>query len=277
MLLTIKSMTRLAKCIHDMSHAFQAARRLVEHTANCDRDASTAPHTIPPVLTSFCDSLDLDRCHYIATTIESVVDFTGGQNGPRCDASHTRTTIKTKQEVESLSRLQNVDPRPAGPYQTCLTDRHECVHILPGASQQVDLLRAAASDLGLFLNRLAQASVDHFPSELGDEFHYMCYPHVGFMVAVPHHARLCNKSEDEMLAMVPNGWSFQFKTSRFVYFKSPDMKTLDERVGNVQSLLNDAEENVNRELTRVVGEVLDCLEAVSEVRSGQLSSEPSSA
>ena len=128
-----------------------------------------------------------------------------------------------------------------------------------------DLQSRIAAQLSLTINPAFCASLN-----------VVYFPQLGYLCAVPLPEEYPNH---DMERAAPSGWQFQFSTEVSVYYKSQEMRDLDEHLGDLHGFIVDRDVEIIQELLDKilsiegvlinVGEILaelDCLLAFADAK-----------
>jgi DNA mismatch repair protein MSH5 len=88
------------------------------------------------------------------------------------------------------------------------------------------------------------------------------FPQLGYLCAVP-----VPEDDDvqQLQAIAPTGWQFQFSTEISVYFKNQEMHDLDTHIGDLYGYILDREVELTQEMLDKVVSVQDVLNDCAEI------------
>ncbi|KZO96953.1 hypothetical protein CALVIDRAFT_514241 [Calocera viscosa TUFC12733] len=114
----------------------------------------------------------------------------------------------------------------------------ECrVVVRPRVDEALDNVRHIYHGLDSLMSRIALEISRHVPPEFASELNVCYYPQLGYLITIPLRPEW--QGEEDFRGM--EGWSFQFMTEEKVYFKSQEMKDMDQQIGDVYTSMMDRE------------------------------------
>ncbi|KZT60301.1 hypothetical protein CALCODRAFT_492631 [Calocera cornea HHB12733] len=130
----------------------------------------------------------------------------------------------------------------------------ECrVAVRPRVDEALDNVRHIYHGLDSLMSRVALELSRHIPPQFASELNVCYYPQLGYLITIPLRPEW--QGEEDFQCM--EGWSFQFMTEEKVYFKSQEMKDMDQQIGDVYTSMMDREIEIIQDLRERVMEFSD--------------------
>ncbi|KAH3979586.1 hypothetical protein HBH70_150560 [Parastagonospora nodorum] len=140
--------------------------------------------------------------------------------------------------------------------------------ILPGIDEELDHLKRTLDGLDDLLNEVAAKLSEKMPSGLRASLNVIYFPQIGFLVTVP----IDPETGDAVYAgSLDNLWEQMFTTEVQVYFKTSEMREMDDHFGDVYGIISDREIEITHELAQYVLQYEELLTMCSDV-CGELDS-----
>ncbi|EJU03123.1 hypothetical protein DACRYDRAFT_50578, partial [Dacryopinax primogenitus] len=141
----------------------------------------------------------------------------------------------------------------------------ECrVVVRPRVDEALDNVRHIYHGLDSLMSRIALEISRHVPPQFASELNVCYYPQLGYLITIP----LRDEWQGEADFQAMPGWAVQFTTEEKVYFKSQEMKDMDQQIGDVYTSMMDREIEIIhslRERVMAFGDqihvaLMDCVE-----------------
>jgi|TARA_R110002003_G_scaffold28_28_gene1756 DNA mismatch repair protein MSH5 len=140
--------------------------------------------------------------------------------------------------------------------------------ILPGVDEELDRLKRTLDGLDSLLNQVAAKLSEKMPSDLRASLNVIYFPQIGFLVTVP----IDPETGDAVYSgNFDNPWEQMFTTEVQVYFKTSEMREMDDHFGDVYGIISDHEIEISHELAQYVLQYEALLTACSDI-CGELDS-----
>ncbi|KAH8727567.1 muts domain V-domain-containing protein [Phaeosphaeriaceae sp. PMI808] len=140
--------------------------------------------------------------------------------------------------------------------------------ILPEVDEELDQLKRTLDGLDHLLNEVAVKLSEKMPSNLRACLNVIYFPQIGFLVTVP----ISPENGDAVYAGgFENPWEQMFTTEEQVYFKTSEMREMDDHFGDVYGIISDREVEISHELAQYILEYEELLTVCSDV-CGELDS-----
>lgn len=177
-------------------------------------------------------------------------DSQGGQSNTTIQAKGFLESILNRCNIPEMRRLYD---RLVSTIDTEVTlDTKDCVCINYGFNEQLDSAKESLESLDETLSLMGTQILHKHPELSQVKVIYL--PQVGFLITLDkrHHAH--NIATNEFPDLPPD-FNFVFIQDHSAYFKNPDMKQLDEEIGDLDAFIKDTEAMIVNELEE---EILDC-------------------
>ncbi|RPA81666.1 hypothetical protein BJ508DRAFT_369742 [Ascobolus immersus RN42] len=125
--------------------------------------------------------------------------------------------------------------------------------------EELDQMKHTYDGLDSILSQVAKTVVSAIPDFVATTLNVIYFPQLGYLTVVP-----VNPETGEASYTAPN-WEFQFNTATSAYFKSPEMRELDEYFGDMYGLICDREIDIVHELKLAILEYQEWLIKCSTV------------
>ncbi|KAH7388768.1 muts domain V-domain-containing protein [Pyrenochaeta sp. MPI-SDFR-AT-0127] len=121
--------------------------------------------------------------------------------------------------------------------------------ILPNIDEELDHMKRTLDGLESFLNSVAGKLSERMPSGLRETLNVIYFPQIGFLATVP--------IDPVTEAVVYDGnledpWERMFSTEEQVYFKTSEMREMDDHFGDIYGIISDREIEISHELAQHV-------------------------
>ena len=121
--------------------------------------------------------------------------------------------------------------------------------ILPGIDEELDHMKRTLDGLEDILNRVASKLSEGMPAGLQASLNVIYFPQIGFLVIVP--------TDPVTGAAVYDGslnspWEMMFSAEGQVYFKTAEVREMDDHFGDVYGIISDREIEISHELAQFV-------------------------
>ncbi|KAF1911832.1 muts domain V-domain-containing protein [Ampelomyces quisqualis] len=134
--------------------------------------------------------------------------------------------------------------------------------ILPGVDDELDQLKRTLSGLDDLLNQVAAKLSEKIPSDLRASLNVIYFPQIGFLLTVP----IDPATGDAAYAgNFDNIWEQMFTTEVQVYFKTSEMREMDDHFGDVYGIISDREIEISHELAQYVLQYQELLMTCSDI------------
>ncbi|SCV67929.1 BQ2448_50 [Microbotryum intermedium] len=110
------------------------------------------------------------------------------------------------------------------------------VIIRPGVDMDLDELRRTYNGLSSLLSKIAQRISLNVDSNFVQTLSVVYFPQLGYLIVVPYTEEVIQAEN-----YGPVGWSFQFVTEDYAYFKNSECYDLDRHIGDIHSNIVDRE------------------------------------
>ncbi|TFK74858.1 hypothetical protein BDN72DRAFT_832971 [Pluteus cervinus] len=87
------------------------------------------------------------------------------------------------------------------------------------------------------LSNVAEQISNKIPPDYASSLNVVYFPQLGYLICIPMPERWRTEGGIDVL----DGWTFQFSSDEFVYFKSNEMRDMDSHIGDLHSLIVDRE------------------------------------
>ncbi|KAF2832856.1 hypothetical protein CC86DRAFT_414515 [Ophiobolus disseminans] len=140
--------------------------------------------------------------------------------------------------------------------------------ILPEVDEELDQLKRTLDGLDDLLNEVAAKLSEKMPSNLRASLNVIYFPQIGFLVTVP----VDPETENAVYAgSFDNAWEQMFTTDVQVYFKTSEMREMDDHFGDVYGIISDREIEISHELAQYVLQYEELMTTCSDI-CGELDS-----
>ncbi|KAF2032567.1 hypothetical protein EK21DRAFT_60557 [Setomelanomma holmii] len=140
--------------------------------------------------------------------------------------------------------------------------------ILPEVDEELDHLKRTLDGLDSLLNQVAAKLSEKLPSDLQASLNVIYFPQIGFLVTVP----IDPKTGDAVYSgNFDSPWEQMFTTEVQVYFKTSEMREMDDHFGDVYGIISDREIEISHELAQYVLQYEQLLTTCSDI-CGELDS-----
>jgi DNA mismatch repair protein MSH5 len=134
--------------------------------------------------------------------------------------------------------------------------------ILPGIDEELDHMKRTLNGLEDILNRVAGKLSEGMPASLQASVNVIYFPQIGFLVIVP--------TDPTTGAAVYSGsfespWEMMFSAEGQVYFKTAEVREMDDHFGDVYGIISDREIEISHELAQFVLQYEELFTACSDV------------
>ena len=134
--------------------------------------------------------------------------------------------------------------------------------ILPEVDEELDQLKRTLDGLDHLLNEVAAKLSEKMPSDLRASLNVIYFPQIGFLVTVP----VDPETGDAVYAgSFDNAWEQMFTTEVQVYFKTSEMREMDDHFGDVYGIISDREIEISHELAQYVLQYEELLTVCSDI------------
>lgn len=133
--------------------------------------------------------------------------------------------------------------------------------VKPNIDERLDNLRQTYSGLDSLLCDAARQVAANLPGDVAAILNVVYFPQLGYLIVIPVDPQTGESS------YVVDGWEFQFSTATSFYYKNPQMREMDEYLGDMYGLICDREIELVYELQVEVLKHEDMLIASSHVLS----------
>ncbi|KDE06931.1 hypothetical protein MVLG_02818 [Microbotryum lychnidis-dioicae p1A1 Lamole] len=119
------------------------------------------------------------------------------------------------------------------------------IHVIirPGIDMDLDELRRTYNGLSSLLSKIAQRISLDIDSSFVQTLSVVYFPQLGYLIVVPYTEEVIQAEN-----YGPVGWSFQFVTEDYAYFKSNECYDLDRHIGDIHSNIVDKEIQIAQDL-----------------------------
>lgn len=139
------------------------------------------------------------------------------------------------------------------------------VVVKPGVDEELDRIKRSYDGLDHLLTEVSKIMADHVPQGSA-LLNIIYFPQLGFLIACRHDSGAGSSSFDgEQI----EGWGRVFANADVAYYKSPQMNEMDQKFGDLYSIICDREIEILHGLAQSILQYDDILVAVSDV-SGEL-------
>ncbi|KAH7414103.1 muts domain V-domain-containing protein [Phaeosphaeria sp. MPI-PUGE-AT-0046c] len=140
--------------------------------------------------------------------------------------------------------------------------------VLPGVDEELDQLKRTLEGLDDLLNQVAAKLSEDMPPHLRASLNVIYFPQIGFLVTVPIDPVTNDAIYSGNLEKV---WERMFTTEAQVYFKTSEMREMDDHFGDVHGIISDREIEISHELAQFVLQYEELLTRCSDI-CGELDS-----
>ncbi|KAF8420824.1 DNA mismatch repair protein MutS [Tirmania nivea] len=176
------------------------------------------------------------------------------------DNTHLGILIKA-QETFDISRLQNVGLLVDNTIDFEDSANQHRVVVKPNIDERLDNLRRTYSGLDSLLCDAARQVAADLPEDVAAILNVVYFPQLGYLIVISADPQTGESN------YVGDGWEFQFSTATSFYYKNPQMREMDEYLGDMYGLICDREIELVYELQVEVLKHEDVLIASSHVLS----------
>ncbi|UPX10844.1 uncharacterized protein EKO05_0001482 [Ascochyta rabiei] len=121
--------------------------------------------------------------------------------------------------------------------------------ILPGIDEELDHMKRTLDGLEDILNQVAGKLSERMPPDLRTSLNVIYFPQIGFLAVVP-------MDPATGAAMYEGGfdnpWEIMFSAGCHVYFKTAEVREMDDHFGDVYGIVSDREIEISHELAQFV-------------------------
>ncbi|KAI9708990.1 MAG: hypothetical protein M1812_007803 [Candelaria pacifica] len=139
-----------------------------------------------------------------------------------------------------------------------------------GVDEELDSHKLLYEGMEALLTEVGQQIAKTVPMAVQATLNVIFFPQIGFLIAIPVDAQTGQAIYDGRMSGDDN-WEQLFSTENVVYFKSSQMREMDEYFGDVYGLICDKEIEIIHELAQKVLEHEDVLNTASDI-CGELDS-----
>ncbi|KAJ3379294.1 MutS protein msh5 [Entophlyctis sp. JEL0112] len=123
-----------------------------------------------------------------------------------------------------------------------------------GVDETLDEMKHAFDGLDDLLSSVAQNIANKIPSGFSDSLNVIYFPQLGYLITIPMQAHMTTRE-----SFVIDGFDFQFCTAKTVFYKSAEMYEMDEKIGDLHSMICDKELEIVHELQEAIEPSIDLL------------------
>ncbi|KAF1930781.1 mismatch repair protein 5 [Didymella exigua CBS 183.55] len=134
--------------------------------------------------------------------------------------------------------------------------------ILPGIDEELDQMKRTLDELEDILNQVASKLSEGMSSELKASLNVIYFPQIGFLVIVP--------IDLDTGAAVYHGslespWEMMFSAEGQVYFKTAEVREMDDYFGDIYGMISDREIEISHELAQFVLQYEELFASCSDI------------
>jgi len=143
-----------------------------------------------------------------------------------------------------------------------LSKEEQRIFVRNGIDRDLDQRRDFYHGIESFLSHVAETIARDIPMQLEAQISVVYYPQIGFLIAVP---RISETDHAQYEGPIDQPWERKFSTEGYIYFKNPQMRDMDEEIGDVYGQICDREIEIIQELVERVLQDAELLETASDV------------
>ncbi|KAJ4380862.1 hypothetical protein N0V86_004224 [Didymella sp. IMI 355093] len=121
--------------------------------------------------------------------------------------------------------------------------------ILPGIDEELDQMKRTLNGLEDILNQVAGKLSEGMPPNLKASLNVIYFPQIGFLVIVPFDPVTGTAAYD---GSFENPWELMFSAEGQVYFKTAEVKEMDDHFGDIYGIISDREIEISHDLAQFV-------------------------
>lgn len=121
--------------------------------------------------------------------------------------------------------------------------------ILPGIDEELDHMKRTLDGLEDILNKVAGKLSEGIPPDLQASLNVIYFPQIGFLVSVPMDPATGAAVYD---GSFESPWEMMFSAEDQVYFKTAEVREMDDHFGDVYGIISDREIEISHELAQFV-------------------------
>ncbi|KAF3049875.1 MutS protein msh5 [Didymella keratinophila] len=121
--------------------------------------------------------------------------------------------------------------------------------ILPGIDEELDHMKRTLDGLEDILNQVAGKLSEGMPPDLKASLNVIYFPQIGFLVIVPIDPATGTAVYN---GSFENPWELMFSAEGQVYFKTAEVREMDDHFGDVYGIISDREIEISHELAQFV-------------------------
>ncbi|KAJ4354823.1 hypothetical protein N0V95_003508 [Ascochyta clinopodiicola] len=121
--------------------------------------------------------------------------------------------------------------------------------ILPGIDEELDHMKRTLDGLENILNRVAGKLSEKMPPELRASLNVIYFPQIGFLVVVPMDPATGAAMYE---GSFESPWELMFSAEGHIYFKTAEVREMDDHFGDVYGIISDREIEISHELAQFV-------------------------
>jgi DNA mismatch repair protein MSH5 len=114
-------------------------------------------------------------------------------------------------------------------------EQHRTV-VLPGVSDELDTIRHRYDGLDSLLSEVAKKITETIPFDVDIELNVIYFPQIGFLTVIPLDEST-GRGVHEGELDPENAWVRMFSTEAKVYYKSNEMREMDDQLGDVYGMI----------------------------------------
>ncbi|KAF3000149.1 MutS protein msh5 [Curvularia kusanoi] len=127
------------------------------------------------------------------------------------------------------------------------SDEERRTVILPGVDEELDHMKRTLDGLESILSQVATRLSEAMPAELRAALNVIYFPQIGFLVIVPMDPLTGAAVYDGSLE---KPWEMMFSADDQVYFKTSEVREMDNHFGDVYGMISDREIEISHELAQ---------------------------
>ncbi|KAF1364822.1 mismatch repair protein 5 [Lizonia empirigonia] len=140
--------------------------------------------------------------------------------------------------------------------------------ILPGIDEELDHMKRTLDGLEDILNQVASKLSKEITPDLEASLNVIYFPQIGFLVVVPMDISTGTPAYD---GSFDNPWEMMFSAEGQVYFKTPEVREMDDHFGDLYGIISDREIEISHGLAQFVLQYEELFTSCSDV-CGELDS-----
>ncbi|KAF3043231.1 MutS protein msh5 [Didymella heteroderae] len=134
--------------------------------------------------------------------------------------------------------------------------------ILPGIDEKLDHMKRTLDGLEDILNQVAGKLSESMPRDLKASLNVIYFPQIGFLVMVPINPATGAAVYD---GSFESPWEMMFSAEGQVYFKTAEVREMDDYFGDVYGIISDREIEISHELAQFVLQYEELFTSCSDV------------